>query len=655
MNTQKVISENKKRLDDLFCGYDPVMGTNSPIDRFRLYVDSDSYMYVPVTMKNDPVIKPFLSQSVSDFLHSRSSIGLYADAIKAITNIRIKHDFEFWAATCVKITDKMTKAPVPFILNRPQRKVLKILEGKRVAGVPIRILMGKARQWGGSTLILFWYTWIQLFHKVNWHSAIIAQVEEQSRNIRGMLSRMAQLHPREVAPVTLKPYEGSNKNKMIRERGNIVGIGSVEKPDNLRSFDFSMLHESEVGLWGETVSKSPEDLDQSLVSTVPQVPYSSIIRESTAKGVGNYWHRLWKKAKEKKSGYDPVFVPWYEIEIYTKKVPDYAKLIESMTEYEWYQWERGATLEGIYWYRCFMYEEGYSEWRMKSEYPTDDVEMFQSTGNRVFPQNDVLAARKFCYDPVFVGDLHGDERLGPASLKGIRFQPSASGRLLVWDKPDVSQVVRYRYVVFADIGGKSDGADWSTIKVFDRFPMVDGGVPEVVAVWRGHVDQDIFAWICVQVGTWYNNALVAIESNKLRKDIKSSEGDFFLTVLDEIAPHYNNLYARNASPDKLKEGQPLKYGFHTTQGNKELIISTLRKALREQGYFEKHEYTCDELDTFENKPDGSMGAVEGAHDDMVIVTAGGLYLSLKYLPLPVIVNKKPVKIIQKRNKSEAVI
>lgn len=63
-----------------------------------------------------------------------------------------REDFERWARDCVRITDKLTERPVPFRLNAPQRRVLGVLEEMRRGGEPIRLIMLKARQWGGSAL-----------------------------------------------------------------------------------------------------------------------------------------------------------------------------------------------------------------------------------------------------------------------------------------------------------------------------------------------------------------------------------------------------------------------------------------------------------------------------------------------------------------------
>ena len=75
---------------------------------------------------------------------------------------RMATDFEYWAARCVKIKDKLSGKLVPFRLNRPQRRVLSMLEEQRRGGRPIRMIMLKARQWGGSTLMQMYMAWIQM-------------------------------------------------------------------------------------------------------------------------------------------------------------------------------------------------------------------------------------------------------------------------------------------------------------------------------------------------------------------------------------------------------------------------------------------------------------------------------------------------------------
>jgi len=644
MNIPDRIKENKKRKEELFSPYNPFKGIGSPIERFKFNFTDNDFVFLPVEMKNEIMVKGVLQfDSLEQFFIETygkdSNSKMYKTYRTTLLKLRVKYDFEFWGLTCVIITDKISKLLIPFILRKPQRKVLEKLEQLRRAGVPIRIILLKARQWGGSTLIQLYMAWIQLFHKKNWHSAVIASIEEQARHIRGMFSTMAKQHPEYIQPVTFLPYMGSNKNKIIKERGAIIGIGSVEKPDNLRTFDFAMIHLSEVGMWRSTLMKSAEDLAQNLRASVPDTSYTLIALESTAKGVGNFFHREWQEAVNGNSGYTPIFIPWFEIEIYQRDISNINSFIKNMTEYDWVLWELGATLEGINWYNHRKSSENYSTWRMQSEFPSTAAEAFASTGRRVFAPSYVLKARKNCMAPAFIGEIYGDSSRGKTALKNIKIEENSKGNLRIWIHPDSTVNMKNRFCVFMDIGGRTEKADYTVIKVLDRYWLTEGGVPEVAAVWRGHLDQDLAAWKAAQIAKIYDNALLAVEMNSLNKEEENNEGDHFLTVLDEIAPHYDNLFSRT-TPDQIKQGIPVKYGFHTNKSTKPMIIDCLNAALREESYVERDIIACDEMDTFEIKRNGSYGAVSGQHDDNVIVTAGTNWLSSSYMDLPKLFVKK---------------
>lgn len=188
-----------------------------------------------------------------------------------------------------------------------------------------------------------------------------------------------------------------------------------------------------------------------------------------------------------------------------------------------------------------------------------------------------------------------------------------------------------------DIGGRTVGADWSVIKVFDRYYQMDGGKPEVVACWTGHLDQDLVSWKSAQIASFYNDALLIVESNSL--DTEGSEGSHFLTVLDEIVKYYHNIYTRT-TPDKIRQGLPAKYGFHTDRATKPMVIDELNGALREEAYIERDLRACDQMDTYEVKPNGTYGGIEGCNDDHVIVTAIGTWACFKYMQLPRMITKQ---------------
>lgn len=659
----RILEENEKRKAVLFAPYNPVTGTGSPIDRVPVtfYAGGNKFTWnIPKSMYK--VHKDLIDQlnKTGSLLEVMASVGPITSDMEAILRfieLRFKYDFEFWVYVTCRITDKRTKQTIPFKLNRPQRKVVVAFEKMRLALKPIRAIIDKARQWGGSTVIQAYMLWIQQIHKTAWHSSIVTAVEDQARAVRGKYSDMAKNYPAEFGKITLAPFEGSSKQRFVVERECIIGIGSAEKPDSLRTHDFAMCHFSESAFFKSTTTKSAEDLVQNLRATIPDVPYALEVLESTAKGVGNFFHREWLAAKSGESGYVPIFVAWHEIEMYQLKIKDYTRFIEWMVTdtYAQFLWSLGATLEGINWYFTFKKAKHYDNWRMMNEFPSSWQESFSASDKRVFSPFYVQNARKNNTPPEFIGELKGKSHLGKEALEGLEFQKDPKGKLWIWMMPDNSIKVSDRYVVSVDIGGRWAKADYSVIRVFDRYWMTEpGGIPEVVATWRGHLDQDLVAWVAAQIAKFYNNALLIVESNSLDKDEETGErGGHFLTILDELVKFYPNIYART-DPEKIRQGLPIKYGFQTNITTKPMVVDLLNAVLREEGYIERDERACNEMDTYEIKESGSYGAVAGCKDDLVMSTAIGLWCALKFMPLPKVIEQTQTR-PKKRIISEATI
>lgn len=618
MAIKNIIKENERRNINNKKKYNPLIGEGSPIARFKLKISFTSELSLPDVMLQVPLINELSTKR-------RYPTKL---ELRQIRLLRIKYDFEYWCFTCVKIQDKLSKKLTPFILSKPQLKMLNVLINELWANKPIRIILLKARQWGGSTLIQIFMAWIQLFHRKSWHSVIVADVEDQSRNIKAMYSKLAINHPHEVQSVSFKNFEGSTKNKVISERDCIIYLGSMQKPDSLRSADVMMAHLSEVGLWKETDGKKPEDLIQSIAGTVPLEPFSMIVMESTAKGVGNFFHREWQKAKNGESGYTSVFVAWWEIPMYQIAFNDENEKVsftESLTDIEYNYFELGATLEAIKWYRNKKHMESYDDWRMGCEFPTTPEEAFQSTGKRAHSPMYVSKMRKYCKAPKYKGEMFSESTTGKNSINSsLHFEETLNGNIWLWAKPDKSINMSNRYVVSMDIGGRSDSADWSVISVIDRYWLSDSGVEECIGTCKFHIDQDLAIWKAVQIAKYFNNALLVVESNSLNP--KGEEGDHTLTILDEIKGYYSNLYYRT-DPQKIIEGMPIRYGFHTNKSTKTDLVTQMNKRFREEGYIERDMRALDEADCYEIKKDGSYGAVSGEHDDIYMSRAIGLKAS----------------------------
>ena len=645
-----IVNENLRRLRELRLPYNPITGEGS-FSTPRTKVDIPGFpvkdLWLPTDMVNTDFMKALMKAGVKEMMnltfHSAFTVPNYNSFITIFNQIRIKYDFEFWAYQLAVISEKGGGKDIPFLLNRAQRIYLKELETLRLEGKPIDIILLKARQWGGSTLTQIYMLWIQLVHRKNWNSVICGAVKSQASTVTGMLSKVIKNYKTwatDGKPLSTHPFEHSQNTRVIDYSNCYYSVGSAEEPDNLRSQDISMAHLTEVGIWRDTKGKKPEDLVQSIFSSILSGAYTMKVLESTAKGVGNYFHRTWLSANKKegeagKNNFTPVFIPWYYIDIYSKPIlyKDYFPFIKSMTDSERHMFELGATLEAINWYRDKKKEVN-DEWRLCSEFPSTPEEAFQSTGRRVFPVSYVDNVRRTCIEPCFYGYFEGDSEKGQHSLSNVKYIPFKDnegvkeGCFRIWSLPDNTEKIRDRYIVSVDPGGVSNDSDPSEIKVADRYPMIEGGVPEIVAEWHGHCDLDVLAWKAAQCAKAYSDALLVIESNTLETD--GTEGDNFEYILDEVKEYYDNLYSRT-SPEQIREGAPTRYGFHTNPKTKPMVINFLKAAMKNVLYIERSIETTYEYDLFELKENGrQMGAVEGNHDDRVMATAILVYVCYKW-------------------------
>ncbi len=307
------------------------------------------------------------------------------------------------------------------------------------------------------------------------------------------------------------------------------------------------------------------------------------------------------------------------------KEKDYQAFYDGLSEYEQFMFNSGATLEGIKWYRDKLAEMDGNTWRMQSEFPTNEVEAFQSTGNRAFPISTVNKARENNEPPTWIGDFMGDGTHDETALDNVSFIENPKGSTKVWELPDIGYVDRY--IVTVDIGGTIEKADWSVIRVFDRMYIPKGGKLEAILTCKLHLDVDLVVWRAAAIAKAYDNALLVVEKNSLNR--KKDAGENYLITLHEIAEYYDNMYKRQGKEDEEGETAEIKYGFHTNKHTKPMIVNLYKAVLREEAYIERDAEAMDEADIYEQKEDGSFGNVEGKHnhDDILMCTMIGNYIS----------------------------
>lgn len=677
MNTQQLLAENKSRLDVINTPFDPVSGQGSPCadnDRFEFVVRDFPKpirrQWLPRAMEHEELVQMLVRYGTVRNLLSkcRKHLAGYTaeDIVDWFVKVRYRHDYAFWTYMLSRIKNKEGGPDVRFCLNRPQRRLVSILEKMRTSRRPIRCIFVKARQWGGSTLSDNYMAWMALVQKTSWNMIIAGHVTAASATVKGMFDKMLTAYPldmlyeydgtTEYGNDKICNFEGLTSIQYIPARNCKIRLGSAVAPESIRGEDVAMAHLTEVALWPATAQRTPQQLVRSVVGSIPPKPDTVVIYESTANGYGNFFHSQYVDAKEGLNDLTAVFVPWFEIDMYSMPFdsPDerreFAKrLIEQQHNdatpnrraesgsYLWYLWTIGATLEGIHWY-ISKRSEFLSHDDMAAEYPSDDVEAFVNSGANVFNPSLVRQFEPGIRAPKWKGELQGSGRKGKAAIDAIKFIPDELGNFEVWEKPETFTDVniKYRYLVVVDIGGRSNKADYSVIAVIDRYGMIDGDRPEIVAQWYGHIDHDLLVWKAAQIAHWYNDALLVIESNTLETKDKERDvdGDQTQFILNRLKDVYDNLYERRQSEEDIREGAPVKYGFHTNVATKPMIISTLVEIVRDHLYVERDGRCLAEYNSYEKKQNGSFGAIIGKHDDILMTRAIGLHICFNEMPMP---------------------
>lgn len=678
-----LVAENNRRLGLFSAKFNPITGEGSIGERVKVSISDFAIttQWLPKPMMQIPFVSKLVKAgSIEAFLRNVLKVEpTPEDATKVsrkFIRLRFKHDFPFWAASIVKIKNKDGGDDVLFRLRYPQRLLVGEFEKCRLAGEPIRLILLKARQWGGSTTTQLYMAWLQFLHQRGLNSLIIAHQGTASDEIKDMFDRMIKAYPIEflydlgqsysLTESKLETVGKSGSTSRVPQRNCKIKIGTAERPDGCRGGDYALVHLSEVGIWRKTDGKSPEDIVRSACSGILLRPLTMIVMESTANGTGNFFHDEYKAASspDVPSQFKSLFIAWFQIEQYStpfhseEERREFARwllehrdsdIVNSSREepgrYLWWLWEtKGATLEAINWYvheRAGKNDHGV----MASEFPSDDIEAFVHSGQMVFDRYLVEKFRSACKPPRFIGEVSAFADAGKDAFRDIRFGDDSQGRLHIWAKPEVDDECEIvdRYVTVVDIGGRSNKADFSVIVVFDRLDMMDGQPPAVVAQWYGHSDIDCLAWRAAQIAAYYNNSLLVIESNTLETHDRERQiegGDQSQYILNQIAPLYDNLYYRRQSEDEIRQGLPRKYGFHTNVATKPMIISTLVKVIRERLYIERDERCLNEFLEYERKPNGSYGAVIGKHDDLLMTRAIGLHICFHEMDIPKIVPKR---------------
>ena len=506
--------------------------------------------------------------------------------------------------------------------NKPQKALIDYVLYCLELGIPVRVILLKARQMGLSTIveaICYWWT------STNKHqtAVIIGHEDTSAKNLYMMFRRYYD----NSNPIFKPSVKYNTRSDLTFERyddgGNQVGLGSVIKTATAkntsagRSDTVQFLHASEVGEW-----ENGEELIASLMQTIPDLPNTFIFLESTAKGKGNYFHKEWRNAEKGENNFVPFFFPWWlidEYEVYDDEdigtLSEYEEFLISLFKkgFNTFSGDRYTVTEEQYIPKIKFYRRKSKDFasdptRMYQEYPSVAKEAFVASGANVFPvlelekmEHQTLEVDEYDYYNLKTGDNHEDY-----ILDRIEYDPrvedfTAVAPLKVFDLPEPGK----EYVIGADVAEGLKNGDFSVAEVVETTSM------KTVARWRGHCDPDRFGEILGALGALYNHALIGVEVN-----------NHGLTTVQKLRDtYYTNLYKRDKGYDEDFEEPTSNLGWKTDVRTKRLAIDDLIRIIREGLNEEKDMVFVEEAFAFVRDIRGRMNAEEGEHDDTVMAKA----------------------------------
>lgn len=201
-------------------------------------------------------------------------------------------------------------------------------------------------------------------------------------------------------------YEGINSVTLYHQGNQKGGLGTGKT--------ISVAHLTECALWDRSAANHYDNTKKILEDLYPAIPKALntlYIMESTAMGIGGFWHDQVELIRAGSSRFKLFFCPWYAAdEKYAETPPpgwtpsDYVLSVAQMareTSKEYLGYRVELTPEQMCWYDKTMEEHTGRLFTFFSNYPTTIEESFQNSGQCAFSVEILRDLRKG------LGPLHG--------------------------------------------------------------------------------------------------------------------------------------------------------------------------------------------------------------------------------------------------------
>jgi len=519
-----------------------------------------------------------------------------------------------WQQRNLKIVNKRSDV-VPLIHNIAQLRVNNTIRLQINAGLPVMVIVLKARQEGISTFFEG-----KIFENINRYANRYACVVSADDKSTTKVFRMCERFQEEMPLELKRPTDRTNAREIRYSMPHRSGILCQTAGTKVlgRGGTTQDVHATEVAFWANAKTQL-----LGLMQEVPETSDTMVALESTANGDSGAFHdEYWAAVHRMRSnphdyaGYLPVFLSWQSFPEYQTSLPAEWKgelrLDPDVRDYFRERIALGLSFspEQMCWAgRRIQNKCGGDIELFKQEYPSTAREAFQASGRMVFKTTSLDLMERHCKPPIANIEFYMDGN----NVKYRNVNRNANC-WSIWRWPDKN----HEYIEFGDVaeGIPCDSTDEKSDLDRSVAGILDRNRFDLPAVYYGRPDTIEYGDQMLMAAKFFNYAWASPEMNSIGQ-----------SVLDTFKRDgYQYIYQREGKEETVQREDTERLGWKTTTLTRKPMIADLQVIIKECGLVIYDIRVIDELRVFVWNSQGKPEAKRGECDDCTIMLAGLIQL-----------------------------
>lgn len=486
----------------------------------------------------------------------------------------------------MQINNKIGKK-VPFVWNKMQKDFIENMDSYNI------IL--KSRQGGMSVCICS----LAIYYAITEPNCVCMMLSHNDESTRAIFNKLKAIYNSIPSPIRPQLVR-NNRAELQLANGSIISCSTLGRVDKGRGNTAKLIHLSEFAFVdSEIATNQLLSLEQALR------PDGKLIIETTANGL-NFFHNHYQKSKKGENAYKSFFYNYIDTScMFKEEYKKYKKIFKNRNGHDFgmddltdeekqllndYK-DKGMNLDILCWRRLKIANS--TEDKFNQEFPLTDEMAFITSGASIFDNKritDVLRALQ----------LKKNKYLNKKDLDLPQELSKFYGKsFFMYQVPKAGQ----RYYIGVDTS-EGINKDSSTCVVLNKEGQ------EMAMFKNNKIKPYQFAEFVNALGRYYNKAYLVVE--------KASGGH---SVIERLRYDYKYMNMCKYKTYDQFNRTITQVGFDTNSKTKGIIINDLREQFDKGGLLINSEEILEEMKVFEIKENGSMGAMNGYHDDLVMSIA----------------------------------